>query len=124
MKRTLTAVALALSLASAPAHAAFQNGWNKIYILNCYTFTTATIVSVASTPGLRITGNTQVDVLWVFPDTTKRAGLTTADTFSTTDPIYVTTLSPFCISGAPLFVHFFQLSPALWDAISVYPRLS
>jgi hypothetical protein len=106
--KTFTAVALAAALISSQAQAAFQVGWNKLYFTNCLTLTRATIVP---------------DVLWIFPDVTRTPGLTASDTFSTTDQIYVTQLAPFCISGSPVFVHFYQVSPALWNAISVYPGL-
>jgi len=106
--KTFTAVALAAALISSQAQAAFQVGWNKLYFANCLTLSRATIVP---------------DVLWIFPDVTRTPGLTASDTFSTTDQIYVTQLAPFCISGSPVFVHFYQVSPALWNAISVYPGL-
>jgi hypothetical protein len=147
--KTFTAVALAAALVSSQAQAAFQNGWNKIYILNCVTITTDTtsgtsgvnnlvaqsagdnsantnlqgVAKSSSSNGTVVSTTQNNSVLWVLPDTTRTAGLTSADTFSTTDPIYVTALSPFCISGAPFYVHFVSPSPAIWDSISVYPGL-
>ena len=127
--KTLTAIALALSLASTPAHAAFQLGWNKIYIFNCLTVTTtnspATAVAAAANTTAAAASSTAGarTVLTVFPDTTKTAGLTSNDTFATTDLFFMVQLQPFCVSGLPLYVHFVNLNPALWDGISVYPGL-
>jgi len=129
MKKTLTAIALALSLASTPAHAAFQLGWNKIYIFNCLTLTTinspaTAAAAAASTAGAAASSTAGANtVLWVFPDKTKTAGLTSNDTFATTDLYFMVQLEPFCVSGMPLYVHFVKLNPALWDGISVYPGL-
>ena len=129
MKKTLKAIALALSLASTPAHAAFQLGWNKIYIFNCLTLTTinspATAVAAAANTTAAAASSTAGarTVLTVFPDTTKTAGLTSNDTFTTTDLYFIVQLEPFCRSGLPLYVQFFNVNPAQWDAISVYPGL-
>src|SRR4051812_22458672 len=122
--KTFTAVALVAALFSSQAQAAFQLGWNKIYISNCLTTTTAQLNTTNLSGGAGVnTGDIQVTVLWIFPDITRTAGLTTADTFSTTDPVYVTELEAFCRNGQPFFVNFFALNPAIWDAISVYPNL-
>jgi hypothetical protein len=130
MKKTLTATALALSLGSTPAHAAFQLGWNKIYIFNCLTLTRINspatgAVSAAANGAVAVASSTAGanTVLWVFPDTTKTAGLTSNDTFTTTDLYLIVQLEPFCRSGLPLYVQFFNVNPAQWDAISVYPEL-
>jgi hypothetical protein len=104
--KTFMAVAFAVAFVSSQAQAAFQIGWNKIYISNCFTFADA-----------------KRDVLWIFPDISRTAGLTPNDTLATADLIYITTLSPFCKSGAPFYVQITNIGPAMWNAISVYPGL-
>jgi hypothetical protein len=124
--KTFTAVALAAAaLASSQAQAAFQLGWNKLYFSNCITFTSAGATascsaSCSASATATSLGNSE---MWIFPDTSKTAGLTPNDTFSTTDPIFIMQLEAFCRSGSPVFVQFFNVSPALWNAISIYPAL-
>lgn len=77
------------------ASATLFSGWNFIRPTNCLGFQSG-----------------GVDYLYVFT--------ITSDQISTTDPITITSIAPFCASGRGFYIYW---TGSAWTAVSIYPSI-